>query len=122
MGGRGKYIFHRFTIDRPGSAKTRASSWPRDIGVCSLAAANVRRVDALRPFGFPRLKDRVEKVGFSIFRMEWLYKVSNHRKAFPRQPVFLTRLLRGCHSFHSRNSGIQQLRFSRLVEKKTNFG
>ena len=43
MGVRGKYIFHRFTIDRPGS----------------LAAANVRRVDALRTFGFPRLQDRL---------------------------------------------------------------
>ncbi len=67
MGVRGKYIFHRFTIDRPGSAKARASSWPRDIGVCSLAAANVRRVDALRTFGFQGIQDRLEMQGPAYF-------------------------------------------------------
>ncbi|OUO72398.1 hypothetical protein B5F54_15220 [Anaeromassilibacillus sp. An250] len=49
--GAGQIYFPPLQIDCPGPAKARASSWPRDLGVCSLAAANVRRAFALRTFG-----------------------------------------------------------------------
>ena len=79
--GAGQIYFPPLQIDCPGPAKARASSWPRDLGVCSLAAANVRRAFALRTFGFSG------GLGICAKRMKGVLARCIKKGVFPGKPA-----------------------------------